>query len=524
MSTAHLRQPREKAAPARAGAASAPAPVPAAPLHAAGLPRFLHAGLARAASPGAESAGAGPVPASVHETLRAPGRPLDRAKRAFMEPRFGRDLGHVRVHTDSGSAASARAVSALAYTVGSDVVFGAGQYAPATPAGQRLLAHELTHVLQQAGAPPGLQGLSPVDVHDPAEREAAANAVRVGSGQRLHATPAPRGGVALQRQPAPAPTPAGEQDFRDFVRMTIDFFTASAAHFGSPFVQINQAVFERATNSWYTMVVDREQMIDTHLAGDAALKTQLHDAYSAAIRALVSKAAATFKRDEADLYRENSGRIPPWAWPTPSREEAGFSTPIPIGESVNAAGNVGFALNGFAVTILPDTQARGRSRAETEVDVNWGLPGYRFEVRNRQRIITSFTAPQPPTAQIRTTYPLNMNASVQSGYGRGTTPEDVAGGRVTPHSTTLGFHEGSHGSAFLDFMRANPAPQFTGRVGMTEAEFVAARRQWNNDLRDYSRRMNAFSLRVVDCVGTTIDQFGQSQARPGAAVRLVCVP
>ena len=145
------------------------------------------------------------VPPVVHEVLRSPGQPLDAAIRAFMEPRFASDFSHMRVHaiagrgptpltvsrpgepaereadqiaktvvdwpardgteagpradlsrvrlhTDSRAAESARAVNALAYTVGGDIVFGAGQYAPRTAAGRHLLAHELTHVLQQTGA------------------------------------------------------------------------------------------------------------------------------------------------------------------------------------------------------------------------------------------------------------------------------------------------------------------------------------------------------------------------------------
>ena len=84
------------------------------------------------------------------------GRPLDSATRAFFEPRFGTDFSHVRVHTDSRAAESARSVNALAYTVGRDVVFGAGQYAPGSSEGKRLMAHELTHVVQQ-----GIAGKTP---------------------------------------------------------------------------------------------------------------------------------------------------------------------------------------------------------------------------------------------------------------------------------------------------------------------------------------------------------------------------
>ena len=74
-----------------------------------------------------------------------------RRRGEFFSSRFGHDFANVRVHADAAAAESARSVHALAYTVGSDVVFGAGQYAPGTRAGQQLLAHELAHVVQQTG-------------------------------------------------------------------------------------------------------------------------------------------------------------------------------------------------------------------------------------------------------------------------------------------------------------------------------------------------------------------------------------
>jgi len=94
-----------------------------------------------------ESASA--VPPIIHEVLRSSGQPLDAPTRAFFEPRFGRDFSEVRIHTDARAAESARVVSALAYTVGRDVVFAPGMYAPADRDGRQLLAHELSHVLQQ---------------------------------------------------------------------------------------------------------------------------------------------------------------------------------------------------------------------------------------------------------------------------------------------------------------------------------------------------------------------------------------
>lgn len=99
------------------------------------------------------------APPVVHDVLSSPGQPLDTATRAFMEPRFGHDFSGVRVHTDAEAAESVRSVNALAYTVGKDIAFGMGQYAPNTSAGRWMLAHELTHVIQQGdrGIADGIQ-------------------------------------------------------------------------------------------------------------------------------------------------------------------------------------------------------------------------------------------------------------------------------------------------------------------------------------------------------------------------------
>ena len=127
----------------------------------------------------AGQAGPDAVPPIVHDVLRSSGQPLDPATRAFMEPRFGHDFSRVRVHTDARAAESARAVNALAYTVGRDVVFGQGQYAPGTSAGQRLAAHELTHVMQQSeSANPDSARLALGPEADGFEAEAAASGWR----------------------------------------------------------------------------------------------------------------------------------------------------------------------------------------------------------------------------------------------------------------------------------------------------------------------------------------------------------
>jgi len=94
------------------------------------------------------------IPPVVHESLQSPGQPLDPGTRAFMEPRFGRDFSGVRIHADAKATESARALDARAYTAAHHVVFDTAHYSPGTYAGNKLLAHELTHVLQQESVGP----------------------------------------------------------------------------------------------------------------------------------------------------------------------------------------------------------------------------------------------------------------------------------------------------------------------------------------------------------------------------------
>jgi hypothetical protein len=143
----------------------------------------------------------GVAPPIVYDVLHESGRPLEAPVRAEMEGRLGHDFSHVRIHTDERAAASARAVNAIAYTVGRDVAFDSGRYAPATEAGLGLLRHELAHTLQQAGStqagwtPSGELAIGPESGPAEAEAERAA-ATEVGPA----AAP-----VTLSRQAGPAP-------------------------------------------------------------------------------------------------------------------------------------------------------------------------------------------------------------------------------------------------------------------------------------------------------------------------------
>jgi hypothetical protein len=136
------------------------------------------------------------APPIVHEVLRSSGEPLEPAARAEMETQFGHDFSRVRVHTDERAADSAYAVAARAYTVGRDVVFARGAYAPASADGRRLLAHELTHVVQQSGSIRA-SGDLPVD---PATTEPEREAEHVAAGRAPRVS---RSAPAVQRAPDP---------------------------------------------------------------------------------------------------------------------------------------------------------------------------------------------------------------------------------------------------------------------------------------------------------------------------------
>lgn len=140
-----------------------------------------------------ESIEAATVPASVQDVLASPGQPMEAAERTFMEQRFGQDFSRVRVHTDARAAVSARAVHAYAYTSGNHIVFGADQYAPKTGAGVHLLAHELTHVAQQAGTGGSVSRSAKAigSCSDAAEVEANLAANQIMSGGRVAVTERP---------------------------------------------------------------------------------------------------------------------------------------------------------------------------------------------------------------------------------------------------------------------------------------------------------------------------------------------
>jgi hypothetical protein len=412
----------------------------------------------------------------VDAALQSPSRALDDTT---MASRFGHDFSHVRVHTDPVAAQSASALNARAYTVANHVVFGAGEWAPGTHAGGALLAHELVHVLQQQRSVP-----------------------------------------AVQRQPK---TAALSKDQDDFIRETVRFLEHSADYYHAV-AKVDAAVFDRVINSWYSMVVRQEQLIDTDPHPNAALKASLRAAYISALRILVSKHAATSGQSEEDLYRINSGRIPMWALPHPSHTVAGMTTPIPDDVTVKTRrGRVQFNLNGFDVTVSPDIRVRSqRTPGLTSYHIGWGGVSGRFRRTGAGTTVVRLSGPATPVVTLLTSFTRGANTANTSGYGRGTTKEDQAGAKVTPASGSVAFHESRHSQVVLDFLRSNPPPKFGGKVGDTVAQFNTAMTQWQAAVVAYAARLEKVDTAQVHCVGFTVDEFNAEHPQRGRRIAKEC--
>jgi hypothetical protein len=170
-----------------------------------------------------------PNAANKIDALQGKGQPLSNSIRAYFEPRFGYDLSHVRVHTGFKAAEAADSVNAKAFTQGKDVVFGAGQYSPVTSAGRRLIAHELTHVVQQS------QDLESHTTDEAVlEREALLAADKISCGQDVVVR-----GVARRNRPQFYRVPYQgrtweigdinlDQESSEFVMHTLHFLTTPA--------------------------------------------------------------------------------------------------------------------------------------------------------------------------------------------------------------------------------------------------------------------------------------------------------
>jgi hypothetical protein len=450
------------------------------------------------------------APPIVHEVLRSSGQPLERDTRDFFEPKLGCDLSTIRLHTDARAAISAQAVEAEAYTVGSEIAFRAGRFAPHTLQGRRLLVHELIHTLQQRSRvreggialqrqpkPPQPSTLDPDDqkVVEIAQKEA--------SNFKCNAT-AVLWGIIHKHFPDDARKVAGTGCESALPGLRTEFSTtdpkdpkltraAPIIYAGKAFIdstdaaRLNDRVADvgkqiEAIDDWRiaNFLIDEKDLSNPRVTGQ--------------LRSMSPGQLVDYKNKSKDAeiqrYTENL---------------LSFSTPTQAGSAVDPlSGSMQLQVGGVNVVIKPDErQAAGVTGGDTKANLTLnpiGIPGFEYDAKG---IVTRFPGYMPTaTLEILTRYGPGASPEGTSGYGRGTTPEDVKN-----KATALRFHEGSHGEDYINFLRQNPIPAFTGRVGMKKTDFEAAIASFKSALSNWGKRLNRSSQLRTDCVGKTIDQF-----------------
>jgi hypothetical protein len=282
-------------------------------------------------APSSDASDVSPLPATPQgqaaaDATRSPGEPLDPDTRTRMERELGQELRSVRIHRDAESARAAEALDALAFTTGSRIMFGAGRYAPSTPEGHRLLAHELAHVIQQRDASRVVAGVSPA--HDALERAAS----RIGPAGWLT-----RGAVvpAIQRQPKPGgkdPAPptikVGDVNVVDpaelakklppaeLLKLAIEFFTTQQTIYsGVKSANVDASNVGALLGLWKRTVEVSVDVLHTKLNDDATMTAGLKKAYAGAIAAATAVYAGALKQTVHELLQAHRNDIHEWGWP-----------------------------------------------------------------------------------------------------------------------------------------------------------------------------------------------------------------
>jgi hypothetical protein len=276
--------------------------------------------------------------------LRGSGRPLPAAAAAFFEPRFDFDFGNVRVHTDARAEDSARQLQARAFTVGSDIVFGSGEYNPRSSAGMRLLAHELAHVVQQ---PAGVSRLI---------RRATA-------GEMAEAPPAPDApppqGLIVDDEAEPAAGQMRKSEFLPALRGAVQ--QAVEAKFTSPLARasILPMIEDAFASAQEQRAGDIEQKLHQQVSETAAARTAAD--YLSIVSARVSQGgdgsqAGVPAGAAAGVARKARGAAVPAAVAAPVvQAQLGHGSPIDGG--IRARMESGFGMDFSQVRVHTDPRA-----------------------------------------------------------------------------------------------------------------------------------------------------------------------
>jgi Domain of unknown function (DUF4157) len=540
------------------------------------------------------------VPAIVHEVLGSSGRPLDSSTRAFFEPRFahnfsrvpvssaarqmsassltigepssifeheadrmadavmrngniknktsprgeqssGLDLSRVRIHTGSRAAESARAVNAQAYTVGNNIIFGAGQFSPETQAGRHLIAHELTHTVQQknsagpsalyvqrnplsaigdffASIGKGIARLFGSENYSKEELDAYLEKIKTTNQIEGNYDSDNKARAVVNRQTEFPPLDRA-------MKIQLIQEMLKGATLGADERAILQLLrtAEAAERKAIVTSIGSELLLD-NFSGEnfRSLEAITLTAADFSRPAIISRLKG-LPRNELTEYKDQAldpdvkasieKILAMQNISTPLGVDANFSK---VGTATLPAGTATLMVKEIEVYILPDIYNAPvkEDMAFTETRLKPSSVE-NIMVDSQTKNIASFDPPKL-RVEIQTRYSKSRaeTESGKAGYGRGTTSEDISAG-----NTNLRFHEGQHGLDALEFFKRNDPPKFTGAVGMTSEQFDKAFDAYQKDINAYSAAEQLFSIQRSDCPGVPI---GEQYLKQVGASTTIC--
>lgn len=486
----------------------------------------------------------GTAPASIDRVLAGTGSPLEPALQQDMGQRFGYDFSRVRVHSDAAAEQSAREMNAKAYTVGHHVVFAAGQFAPRMQQGRRLLAHELAHVVQQSG------GVA-----------IGANTC-AGNQEPAEVRPLQAGGVFIARK---KPTQESKAEIakskkqRDAIAL---FWSDVHAHFPGEGRKLAGTGYDDTVDYLTTSFQKGESMEGGVRISRSAPIVYVGNKYLAEPDIDKRKAAIKAELDKIDLFRFDEARIDNddlnntvitgklgslnifgkrdylqklEAQKSIKNDKVKEyirrtmpSTPLQEGAVATAEGGFSLQFENIKIVVKPDvfnSTAVAADEAHTELKrvdtVSYKTkPGYTWGKDQKVNRLTYTPFVPQLIYKVETHFGPQSAPTYGSGYGVGTRPEDAAGDK------SLRVHEGTHGAAFIGFIKTNIAqhsfPVFDGKLGENKDDFEKKIQRYESKVLAFDQMLKdaiEASEQQVDCVGKTIEQY---HTEKGTASKVKC--
>lgn len=490
--------------------------------------------------------GAATAPASVDRVLSNSGRLLDPALQQDMGQRFGYDFSQVRVHTGAAAEQSARDVNANAYTVGNNVVFGAERFAPGSQEGRRLLAHELTHVLQQSGT----DGMRTNSGHKIQGWSAAITPL-------LQSSP-----VVAREKPKNGPTKEEiekSKKQRDAIAL---FWSDMHEHFSGEARKLAGSAYDDTVAYLRTNFQEGDSMEGGVKTSRSAPEVYVGKKYLSEPDKEKRKAAITAELVKIDEFRFDKARIDnddlsnsvitgkiasldvfgkrDYLQKLDAQQfikndkvkehirKSMPSTSLEVGAVATNEGGFTLQFQNIKIVVKPDvfnSSEVAADEAHTELkridsEAYKTKPGFNWG--QDQKVSSMGFTPSVPQLiyKVETHYGPQSDPSFSSGYGVGTRPEDSTGNKL------IRFHEGTHGTVFIQFIKDNISknsfPVFDGKLGDNKDDF-------GKKVDVYERKVLAFdqmlkdavdaSEQQVDCVGKTIEQY---HTEKGTTSKLKC--